>query len=49
MESRFKFFLILYGTYSRFFRTIGLREKKLEACIDGIEGLIKSFRNLGRI
>ena len=40
LESKFNYFLILCDRYSRFFRTIGIKDKASEACIDVIEQLI---------
>ena len=48
MESQFNYFLILCDRYSRIFRTIGIRDKASEACIDGIEQLISTFPTLSK-
>ena len=40
MESKFNYFLILCDRYSRIFKTIGIRDKTSEACVNGIEQLI---------
>ena len=45
-DSRFNYYLILYDRYSRIFRSIGIKDKSSEACIDGIEQIISNIPQL---
>ena len=44
-ESRYNYFLILCERYSRTFRLIGIQDKSINACIDGIELLTSRIRH----
>ena len=45
-DSRFNYYLILCDRYSRIFRSIGIKDKSSEACIDGIEQIISNIPQL---
>ena len=41
--SRYNYFLIICDRFSRIFRLIGIQDKSIDACIDGIELLTSRF------